>query len=117
MSEHLDIQDGQFKGLWNINPENAKGSDMWARMEDIISSYTKVHPLEMELQVRANAERMKTQLNDFGSNASKNIRWGASLPIGLMLKLQAVYPEVFEEPKLFNLFLKKYKGFRVCNKV
>lgn len=115
--EHLDIEDGNFKGLWNINPFAAKGADMWQRMDEIINAYTKLHPVEMELQVRANAVRVKTQLNDLGTTESKSIRYGASIPTGLMLKLQTIYPEVFTERNLFNQFLKRYKGLRVCQKV
>ncbi len=117
MEEHWKLRDGNFEGLYKINPEYAKGVDMWAKLDEIINAYVNLHPIEMELQVRANAERIKTQFNDYGSNASKNIRFGASIPAGLMFMINQVYPEVFTDNKLFHKFLKRYKGFRVSKTI
>lgn len=115
--EHLDIQDGVFKGLWAIKGQHATGADMWDKIADIISAYTKLHPIEMELQVRTNALRQSEQLNDFGSNKARNIRWGLSMPVGLLFSIQSVYPEVFENERLLNKFMKKFKGLRICKTV
>jgi len=113
MEEHLHIEDGKFKGLWNINPENARG-DYWTRVQEIIEAYTKLHPIEMELQVRANAKQSAIHNSNHGFSKEKTLQWGVSMPIGLMLKLQAVAPEIFENRNLFAAFKRKYKGLCVC---
>ncbi len=117
MEEHLDIKDGNFNGLWAIKGEYATGADMWEKITNIIEAYAKLHPLEMELQVRANAKRTTEQLNQYGSNHTKNIRLGLSMPVGLMFSIQSVYPEVFENDKLLTKFMKKFKGLRICQTV
>ena len=117
MEEHLNIQDGVFKGLWAVKGEYATGADMWDKIENIISAYAKLHPIEMELQVRSNIERTKEQLNDYGSNRNKNIRYGLSMPVGLMFSIQRIYPEIFEDQKLLTHFMKKFKGLRICKTV
>lgn len=115
--EHWDIKNGDFAGLWSIDPTLAKGADMWAKIEEIITSYTKLHPLEIELQVRANQERSSSLLTETGANSTGTMRIGMSIPAGLMFKIQQVYPEVFSNKDLFHKFLRKYKGFTICSRV
>jgi hypothetical protein len=116
-NEHwvIDNQVG-FKGLWTIDGKNTGASDMWDRIEQIIAAYTKVHPLEMELLVRENAEISKSRINDTASSKA-GIRWGLSIPHGLLFEIQTLYPELFLNKNLFHKFLKKYKGLRICKNV
>lgn len=116
--EHHKVDDkGKLKGLFVIDPTKTQSSDMWGKIDEIVGAYASLHKLEVELLVRQNAEKTKTQLNKYGATKNKDIRWGASIPAALLFRLQMVYPEVFTEKNLFNKFLRRYKGFRVCNTV
>lgn len=115
--EHWNIKNGDLAGLWAVNPEAAKGADMWQRIDEIIMAYVKLHPLEIELLVRCNREDVKLKANDYGSTKSKQLRWSASLPAGLMFKIQQIYPEVFTDKNIYHKFLKKHPGFLVCKTV
>ncbi len=112
----LDKQ-GEIEGVFVVDPTKAKGADLWQKIDEVIVAYTQLHPVEMEAQVRSNVLRMKEQLNEFGSTKDKSLRWGASIPTALLFRLQILEPELFENKRLFNTFLKKYKGFAVCKRI
>lgn len=112
--EHWNVENGNFKGLWSVNAEAAKGADIWQRIDEIVAAYTKLHPMEMELTVRENQAIRNSRLNEWAATPGKGLRWGASIPAGLMFKIQTIYPEVFSNKTLFHRFLKKYKGLTTC---
>jgi hypothetical protein len=116
-TEHWDMKNGDLAGVWAINPLEAKGADMWQIVEEIVMAYVKLHPLEVEFVVRSNKQEVETKANDFGSTENESLRWSASLPAGLMFKIQQVYPEIFTDKTLYHKFLKKHPGFLVCKTI
>ncbi len=95
-----------------IKPELNRG--MWDTIEGLIQDYTKLHPEEMRLFMKANAHARDTRLNQFGSSQSKSIRWGMSMPAGLDVLIKKYYPEVLSTKKTYLQFMRKFPGFRVC---
>lgn len=102
-------------GIMDINTKKAYGDNVWTKVEMVVQAYAQVHPQEVKEIVLQNAQLTATRKNEYASNGK--IRWGASLPVGLMMKLEQVEPKLFSDKKLFNQFMNKYKGFRVCQKV
>ncbi len=119
--EHLNIgEDGKLKGLYRLDTSKVKGIDIWAKLDQVINDYAKIHKWEMIECVTANAATMKTMLREDGRTGRRdlaNLRYGCDIPVALMFKLEQVEPELFSNKKLFHKFLNKYKGFRVCQKV
>lgn len=116
--EHHKVDDkGVLKGVYVIDTTKTQSSDMWGKIDEVVGAYASLHKIEVELLIRQNAEKVKAQMNQYGSNKDKSMRWGASIPAALLFRLQMIFPEVFTDRNLFNKFLKRYKGFRVCNKV
>lgn len=71
--------------------------------------------------INQNKELAKTRLNDFGSNADKNIRWGLSLPPSLFnvldqFKKMHNQPGLFKEDGEIVWFMKKFPMFKVCSR-
>lgn len=99
----------------DINAKNAHGDNVWTKVEMVIQAYARVHPQEIKDTVSDNARRVAMMKNDFGSG--NKLRFGVSIPHGLLFKLQNVEPKLFTDKKLMNEFMKRYKGFRVCQKV
>lgn len=117
--EHWNLQDGKLLGVYSVDPTKAQGVDIWQKFDEVIAAYTRLHPTEMELHIREVAAIRKNRLNEFASNKDHSMRWGCSIPAALMFKLELVEPELFANTprgkRIFNQFLRKYKGFRVCN--
>lgn len=118
-SEHWRLNNkGQLAGVWHINAEKAEGVDIWQKIDRVINEYTKIHPNEMRMLVLENKFISDTRKNDYASSGgTAKLRWGASIPPGLFFKLQIIEPTLFENRRLFNRFLKRYKGLRICKKV
>jgi len=117
--EHLDVdQQGNLKGLWDIDVKKVTGGDLWDKVQNLVEAYAKVHSMEVEIIIRENAELTETRKNALASTeGGSRLRWGGNLPVGLMFKLELLEPELFTNKKLYHKFLKKYKGFRVCKTV
>lgn len=115
--EHIKYdKKGNINGIWDINVEKATG-DYWQKVDQIIRAYTEVHKGEMYMLTYENKQLRESRLNKYGSNKSKDLRWGAAIPPGLFFKLQQFDPMLFENKKLFHIFLRKYKGLAICKKV
>jgi hypothetical protein len=116
-NEHLRFgKDGKLAGLYALNLDNLTG-DIWTKIDQIIHEYARIHPNEMKLLVIENKIISSNRINETASNKSKSIRWGASIPVALMFKLQLAVPELLENKAIFHQFLKKYKGFAICKKI
>lgn len=105
---------GNF-GLMDVDVTNAYGNNVWNKIEMVIQAYAKVHPTEMKDQIEMNAMLQATRKNEFAQG--KKLRWGVSIPAGLLFKLEQVEPNLFKSKKMLNMFMQKYKGFRVCKVV
>ena len=110
---------GELLGIWDINAYAANGADIWDKIDEVIREYAKVHTMEMEILIRENANISNSRKNDLAMSGKNDIRlrWGASIPPGLLFKLEQIEPMLFSNKKLFHKFLKKYKGFRICKTV
>lgn len=117
MYEHLEIKNGQIKGLYMIDPTKVNKKEFWQNIDDIVGDYAKIHPDEMTMLVYENKAIADQRLKNTGASKSGSIRWGASIPAALMFKLEAFEPMLFTDKSLFHKFLKKYKGFRTCKVV
>ena len=95
-----------------IKPELNRG--MWDTIEGLIQDYTRVHPEEMKLFMKANIYNRQTRKNAFASTTNKSLRWGMSMPVGLDILIRRWYPEVFNTKKSYHTFMRKFPGFRVC---
>lgn len=116
--EHLRYDKmGGLAGLYRLDPSKAEGIDVWAKIDDVIRAYTKIHPNEMQMLVMENQYISKTRRTESASSKSKSLRWGASIPPALLFNLEVVEPNLFFDKKLFHKFLRKYKGFRICKTV
>lgn len=119
-TEHLNLdKQGKILGLWDFDAKNAKGVDLWDKIQSVVETYAKIHSMEIEIMVRQNAEITQTRKNALSitEEGGNRIRWGCNLPHGLMFKLEQLEPMLFSDKKLYHKFLKKYKGFRVCETV
>lgn len=114
---HLYNPDGSLRGLYVVKEGTTHKLSIWDRIEEAIQDYAKIHPNEMQLQVIQNSYVRAGARNDFSAAKEKSLRWGASLPVGLMFRLQAIDPELFEDPLKFTKFIKRYKGLATCRKV
>ena len=118
--EHWNIdKKGDLLGIWDINAYAASGADLWDKIDYVIKEYAKVHRLELEIVIRENAAISKSRQNDLAMShkGGLRLRWGASIPPGLLFKLEQIEPMLFSNKKLFHKFLKKYKGFRICKTI
>lgn len=120
MDEHIKYKkDGDVAGLYMIDTERAKnaGRDMWERIDNIIKAYIDLHPMEMQALILTNKERRADLINDMASTADKSLRLGVSIPSPLLLKIEALYPEIMSDKKLFHKFMKRYPAFRITKHV
>ncbi len=97
--------------------ELGKSGGKWEKIEEIIRDYTKLHPEEMKAQLELIATLRRLQYNKFASSKSNSLRWGISLPTGLLITIKKFYPEVFAEKKEMEKFMRKFRGFTVCQKI
>jgi len=116
-TEHLRFNNGGLAGLYRLDTSKVTGIDLWAKLDMVINEYVKIHPNEMKMLVYENKAIGNSRMNSLASNKNKTVRWGASLPPALMFKLEEVEPMLFSSKKLFNSFLKRYKGLRICQSV
>lgn len=120
MSEHLRYdKDGDLKGLYMIDTDKAKkvGNDMWSRIDEIIKAYIELHPMEMQALILTNQERRNDLLDGMATTKDKSLRWGISIPGPLLFKIEALYPELMTDKKLFHKFMKRYPAFRITKHV
>jgi hypothetical protein len=115
--EHWNEKNGRLLGLWAVDATKARGVDIWDRVDEVVASYTALHPLQIEKTVRENIKLKEIQMNEFASTGSKSLRWGAEIPPGLLFKIEAIAPQIFREKTLFHKFLKRYPGFAICQTV
>lgn len=116
LNEHQNKnKDGDILGIFRVDTKNARGIDLWARVDAIIQSYVRIHPKEIATQLEMNKQRNEVQKNDFGSGV--DIRIGVSIPVGLLIDLERIEPALFSNKNLFHKFMEKYPGFRVPTKV
>lgn len=90
-------------------------SDFWAQVRQFIEDYSKVYPKEMyevlqETQrLREEAERA-SKVGILGRNAY-------NIPVGLAVMLNNNFPELFADKNLTHMFMKKFPGFTIPNKI
>lgn len=113
---HIYNKEGDLKALKVIDTAKTTG-DRWERIDQTIKDYITLHPNEMRMLVMENKAISNSRLNDYASDKSKSIRFGASVPFGLMVLLEQIEPFLFTEKELFYRFIKKYKGFKICKTV
>lgn len=98
-----------------VKPELNRG--MWDTIEGLIQDYTRLHPEEMKMFMKANAYCRATRKNSLASSPSKSLRWGMSMPVGLDILIRKWYPEVLSTKKTYHQFMRRFPGFRVCELV
>jgi hypothetical protein len=113
LEHHVFDSKGKDVGLLIINPFDVQGVDMWQRVDRLITEYSQVFPSEMYLILFENGLKRREMRNKYGSNKSKTLRLGASIPPGLYYKINQIYPEIFNQKPLFRQFMRRYKGFRI----
>lgn len=91
--------------------------DKWDKIEELIKDYAKLNPDEMVRQLEAIKYARRVQMNDTASSKAKSLRWGISLPAGLLLLIKKFYPEVFTERREMRKFMRKFRGFTICQKI
>jgi len=113
MSEHIKQLNGEIQGVYHVDTDNISGS-LWEMIDKVIESYSKINPEEIKAYVAQNQKIKNSRLTAFASSKENTLRFGASLPVALMFKLEKIEPELFTDKKLFNQFIKRYKGFTIC---
>jgi hypothetical protein len=96
------------------------GGDMWTQIEGLIQDYTTLHPEEMRLFLEANKYARSIQRNAFGSTRSNSFRWGINIPPGLSTLIMKFFPILWDGTKgkeNYRKFMRKFPGFRVCEKI
>ena len=115
--EHWKLDDnGNFEGLYLVDPSLATGVDLWEKLENVIKEYAKLHPDEMRLHLLETAQ-IRLEAKNEKAEAKEGLRWGCSIPPGLYFRIQTLEPLIFNDKDYFHTFLKKYPGFRICQKV
>lgn len=117
--EHLHLsEEGALLGLHTIDTEKAKDKikGRWERIDAIIKAYTDIHPNEMRAQIIQNQMTRLYDTND-GFTKLRTMRFGVSMPPLLLLKIEAVEPEMFTDRKLFTQFMRRYSGLTVVKDV
>lgn len=104
-------------GVLYVDTKKFSHQGVWERIDEVIRDYSEIHPNEMRMLVLENRMISEERKNGFASTGNKSMRWGASVPPGLMFKLETVEPRLFADKHLFHAFLRKYKGFRICKVV
>jgi hypothetical protein len=116
--EHVVLgQDGDVSGLYNLNPLAITGGSLWDKVKVLVEEYTRLHPQEMQLHIMETKAISESRRNATASSKDKSIRWGCSIPVGLMFKLEVLAPDLFSDKKNYYGFLKRYPGFRICKSV
>jgi hypothetical protein len=110
-------KNGEISGLYVVDTTLMQDSCSWDAIDQAIREYSAIHPNEMRLQVIDNAKRVMENTTKTGSNKSKTMRLGVSIPVALMFKLQQIMPDIFEDKRKMQKFMKKYKGLRTCEHV
>lgn len=125
--EHLDYdEDGRIRGLWKIDAKKAKGigtHDFWGKVEELIQTYTKLHPQEMVECLEYCARKREASYNDFGLaipggeevNGS-NMRLGIGIPNGLLIQILALDEEFLAPGGKLVKFQKMYPGFNTSKR-
>lgn len=108
---------GEISGLYVVDVTGMVDTDSWNAIHQVVVDYSKIHPIEMEAQLIQNEMIRKTNKSKTGSNTSKTMRWGLSIPVGLYFKLQMVMPDLFDDSRKLRQFMKKYKGLTTCDSV
>lgn len=72
--------------------------------------------------VKQNKELQKMLTNDTAMGETKAMRWGVSIPQGLLLHLEKYFKEkhkekLFNDTKELNEFMREFPAFRVAKKV
>jgi hypothetical protein len=118
MNEHWKLdKTGQIAGVWGLDlSKMGRASDDWDRIDQVITEWAKIHPLEMAEHIRLVHELNSMQDNDLGSG-KEGLRYGAEVPTGLGIQLQLVLPDLFTNKALLHKFMKRYKGFTVATRV
>lgn len=114
LKEHLKLTTPKELKILTLNTDKFVHNDFWSRIDEIVADYTKIHPLEMEIIVRENAEIAANQFNKHGLTKEKGtkgeLRHHMRIPADLMTTLTLFCPELFWEPKNYHKFMKRYKG-------
>jgi hypothetical protein len=110
-------KDGAISGLYVVDVTGMDGIDSWNAIHTVVTEYAQIHPMEIQAQLIQNEMVRKTNKSKTGSNSSKTMRWGLSIPVGLYFKLQQVMPDLFDDNRKLRMFMKKYKGFTTCEHV
>ncbi len=115
--EHWNVDNGDFKGLWAINPEMAQGADIWQKIDEIVIAYSKLNPGEVFLTILENKAESARLMHETGKTKGGTMRYGAAWPLGLWVKIKQLAPDLFLNKKNFHKLLRKYPGFTIAKKI
>jgi hypothetical protein len=116
----VDRRDGKGKTLavYKFTPDSH--SDKFEVIAKLVEDWAKTHPNDMR-EILDGAKEQRNEGNDYGSAEDrlkdKNFRRGMMLPAGLHVILKKNFPEIFEDKKLYNKFMKRFPGFVTINKI
>lgn len=116
--EHIEWDEkGDVAGVHTIDVKEVDGVDKWDKIEKIITEYVKLHPNYMRLFLHENKKERQRQANKYASTEDRQLRYGIAIPPGLMYTLQEFEPNLFNNDTLRHTFMKKFKGFTICDVV
>jgi hypothetical protein len=117
-TEHWNVVDGVFKGLYTISAEKAKEhygvARLWDGVDHIIKDYIKIHPEEMREQLLSNHLTKTNNFNKYGADQAMTYRHAMEIPIGLHNVLSEYHPELFTDRAKLNKLMKKYPALCAC---
>lgn len=96
------------------------GGDIWDKLAGLIEDYAKVYPDDMRATLYENKIIRMGQRNLYGSNKSNSFRWGINLPPGLSALITRFFPGIWDGKRgkeNYRKFMRKFPGFRVCEKI
>jgi hypothetical protein len=112
----VDEQTGRLKGVYALDLSKLKKSTegIWGFIDQVICDYTVLHPHEIQdcIDDAKNARLMAR--SDMVMSKGKTMQYGLKIPVGLLLKLQEIEPELFENKRLFTKFKRRYQAFTVA---
>jgi len=112
LTEHLKFSENKVDML-KVLTNKFVSQEYWARVEEIVQDYTRVHPIEMEITVRQNRLKQIGAFTKWGESKEKGgseIRLGMSMPLLLIKTLEEFDPEILTNPRKKQKFGQRYKG-------
>lgn len=121
--EHVRWNEKGNIGVYRVRSDDNRGvhssflnDAYWEQIDIIVGAYTKVHPREMELYVRGNAEESGKTIKNV-SSGNLELRHRVRLPVSLLRALEEFDAELFVDTKLYQGFRERFPGLTICQKV